>query len=55
MVHQMWRDHPFIQRNKTIKRAVGVGVGGEREGGGVGQSLKKRGSQCRGGLHKIGG
>ena len=39
----MWRDHPFSQKNKTTKRAVGVGVGGDREGGGrVGQNLKKR-------------
>ena len=30
--HQMWRDDPFTQRNKTIKRAVGVDVGGNGEG-----------------------
>ena len=30
--HQMCWDHPFSQRNKTTERAVGVGVGGDREG-----------------------
>ena len=30
----MWWDHPFSQRNKTTERTVGVGVGGDREGGG---------------------
>ena len=40
----MWRDHPFIQRNRTIERTLGVGVGGDRElGEGDGQNLKKRG------------
>ena len=29
----MWRDHPFNQRNRTIKRTVGVKVGGYREAG----------------------
>ena len=47
----MWRDHPICQRNKTTERAVKVGIGGDREGGGVGQNLK-RGS---GGLGNIGG
>ena len=47
----MWRDQPISQRNKTTERAVGVGIGGDREGGGVGQNLK-RGS---GGLGNIGG
>ena len=41
----MWRDHSFSQRSKATKRA-------EREG--VGQNLKKGGSQYRVGLHKIG-
>ena len=31
LTHQIWRDHPFSQRNKTTERAVGVGVGGDRE------------------------
>ena len=31
--HQMWRDHPFIQRNKATERAMVVGVGGYRERG----------------------
>ena len=34
----MWRDHLFSQRDNSIKRAVGVEVGG-----GVGQNLKKEG------------
>ena len=51
----MWRNHPFSQRNKTIERAVGVGVEGNREDGGVGQNLKKRGVGNIGGVNKIGG
>ena len=45
IAHQMWRDHPFSQRNKATEWAVGVGVGDKREvmGGGGG---------C---LYKIGG
>ena len=44
IAHQMWRDHPFSQRNKTTERAVGVGVEGNREERGeVGQTLKKGG------------
>ena len=35
--HQMWRDHPLSQENKTTERAVGVGIGGNRERGEVGQ------------------
>ena len=27
--HQKWRDHPFSQRNKTRKGAMGVEVGGD--------------------------
>ena len=41
----MWHDHSFSQRNKTTERAVGLGVGADREGreeGGV-QILKKEG------------
>ena len=57
----MWHDHPFSQRNKTTERAVGVGVGGDREeqgragkGGRVGgQDLKKGSRQYIGGLYKI--
>ena len=39
----MWHDHPFGQRKKTTERAVGVRVGGDREGrgGGVEQNFKK--------------
>ena len=32
----MWRDHPFIERNKAAKRAVEVEVGGEENGVGGG-------------------
>ena len=31
----MWCHHTFSQRNKTTKRAVGVGVGVDRKGRGV--------------------
>ena len=27
----MWCNHTFSQRNKTAERAVGMGVGGDRE------------------------
>ena len=26
IAHQMWHDHPFSQRNRTLKRLVGVGL-----------------------------
>ena len=29
----MWPDHPFSQRNKITKRAVGLKVSGEGKGG----------------------
>ena len=29
----MWCNHPFSLRNKTTEKAVGMGVGGYREGG----------------------
>ena len=29
MTYQMWCDNPFSQRNKTIKRAVVMEVGGD--------------------------
>ena len=29
----MWHDHPFTKRSKTTKRAVGVEVRGNGEGG----------------------
>ena len=35
----MWGNQPFSQRNKTTERAVGLEVGGDREG--VEQNLKK--------------
>ena len=31
ITHQMWRDHPFSQRNKTTERAVRLGAGGSKE------------------------
>ena len=36
IAHQVWCDHPFSQRNRTIERTVGGGGGGGREvrGGG---------------------
>ena len=43
ITHQMWRDHTFCQRNKTTEGVVGVGLGGDRGSGAVGQSLKKEG------------
>ena len=33
IAHQMWRDHPFSQRNKTTQWAVRNGIGGNREEG----------------------
>ena len=41
IIHQVWCNHPFSQRNKQ-KKVVRVEVGGDREGG-VGQNLKKGG------------
>ena len=32
IAHQLWHNHPFSQRNKTTEWAVGVEVGGDREG-----------------------
>ena len=47
ITHQMRRNHSFSQRNKT-KGAVGLEVGGDREGGrGVGQNLKNGGREYR--------
>ena len=43
IAHQMSRDHPFSQRNRTTERTMGVEVGGDREVGGGGQNLKKGG------------
>ena len=31
IICQMWRDHPFSQRNKATERAVGVEVGDENK------------------------
>ena len=38
----MWCNHPFRQRNKTIKRAVSVQVGDDVEGG-LENCLKREG------------
>ena len=27
----MWHDQPFSQRNRTMEKTVGVGIGGDRE------------------------
>ena len=43
VTYQIWCDHPLSQRNKTIERAVGIGVGGDRDRGEGEQNLKKRG------------
>ena len=58
--NQMWCNHPFCQRNKTIERAVGVVVGGDRKGrekggggGGGGTKLERGGEAIWEGLHKI--
>ena len=54
IAHEMWRDHPFSQRNRKRVRTVGVGVGGDRKvgrGGGGGKKKKKKG----GGVGNIGG
>ena len=52
ITHQLWRDHPFIQRNRTTERTVGVGVRGDRElGGGGWTKFEKK----RGGVGNIGG
>ena len=57
IAHQLWRDHPFSQRNKTKELVLGVGVGNDREVvvvvvvvvvvgvGGGGQNLKKNGGR----------
>ena len=54
----MWHDHPFSQRNKTLKIAVEVKVGCEGEEG-LDKNLKSLGWQYKGGwgwgLHNIGG
>ena len=43
----MWPDHLFSQRNKTAERAVGLGVGGDREGrGGGGWTNFEEGGQA---------
>ena len=37
----MWHNNPFSQRNKTIKRVMGVEVGGDHKEGE--QNLEKQG------------
>ena len=51
----MWHDHLFSQRNKATKRALGLGLGYKKKGGGgeeVGKNLKKQGREYRCGLKK---
>ena len=43
ITHQMWRDHPFSQRNKTTERAVRLGAGGSKEREGELSKIWKRG------------
>ena len=52
----MWHDHPFSQRSKTTERAVGVGVGGDREEEGGWTKFEKGrvGNVGGGGLQKMG-
>ena len=38
IAYEMWHDHSFSQRNRTAERAVELGVGGDREERGVGQT-----------------
>ena len=35
IAYQTWHNHPFFQRNWTTERTVGVGVGDDREMGGL--------------------
>ena len=51
----MWHDHPFSQRKKTEKRAVGADIGAG--GVWVGQKMKQGGvfNIGRGDLNEIGG
>ena len=37
----MWHDHPFSQRNRTLERPLGVGVGGDRVAVYRGEGWKK--------------
>ena len=54
IIHQMWCNHTFRQRNKTTKSAVRLEVGGD--GKGVDWTkLENGGRQYVGVLHKIKG
>ena len=54
IAHQMWCNHPFSQRNKTIERAVGGGGWRRQErkeeggGGGMDKIWKRGGGNMRG-------
>ena len=50
----MWHDHPFSQRNKTLKRAVGLNIGGDG-GGGLDKIWKKGEYAINGVCIKYGG
>ena len=45
IAHQMWRHHPFSQRNTTPERTVGVEVGGDREVGEKGLDKFEKGGE----------
>ena len=50
ITHQMWHDHPFSQRNRSIEGTVEVGFGGDRGvggGGGLDKIWKRKGRQYR--------
>ena len=44
IAHQMWRDHPFSQRNRKTERRVRLEVGGDWEVWGVALIWKRRGA-----------
>ena len=46
IAHQLWRDLPFSQRNKTTERTIGVEIRGDREMGK--RIFEKGGKQYRG-------
>ena len=49
IVHQMWHDHPFSQRNRATERTVGWGLKVTGKWVGAGQNLKKGCGQYSGG------
>ena len=51
IAHQLWRDLPFSQRNKTTEKTIGVEVRGDRE---MGKGRFEKGVKQYGGLHNKG-